>query len=357
MVHFGELWENPPLLEKEISSRRQEIERIKNHWKSKLEQAEDPLCVKEAKALLKTGTLTKADLGCGGAYILASEEGTPQFVVKPFDEDILCLHNSKNFASPFNNETYRVRRSIPLYRSMQAEALAYRFAQILGFDTLTPETHLAIVDHPAFFDIADRCHETANLGKPNREKLCSIQRYVPHEGNLYELVCDWLLCGMTEDEIHRAVDLEAFENLFLLIWLLYDTDAHAGNIYVTKGTKEKIFLCKFDNGLTFPENNERLLNSLYFFPQAIEPPSFRLRKQIEQIPIEKLKESILFFEMEGAMDAFLERTKTLQTLAKDPTRSFREIELRMRALELPDGQQIAHSAISPKQLHNLISLQ
>ncbi len=239
-LQFGKLWRHVQHLQEQdllipmIQKRCEEIAEIKDYWKKKIEPFENQNFLLEVETLLAAGTLMRAVSGSGGAYILSLPDDEPAFVLKPFDEDMLCLHNSKAFASPYRDTIFRVRRCIPLYRSMQAEALAYSFAEELNFTHLTPETHLGVFTHSSFFDISDRTNgEWDELGPPIREKLCSVQRYTPHLGNLNSLVNQWIQNGALESQICEVINDEEFENLFLLIWLLYDTDAHAGNIYVT----------------------------------------------------------------------------------------------------------------------------
>lgn len=361
-LQFGKLWRHIQHLQEEglligmIQERREEIASIKDHWKQKLKFSESKPFFEEMENLLEVGKLEQTPSGSGGAYILSNQGGDPAFVLKPFDEDMLCLHNSKALASPFNDPIFRVRRSIPLYRSMQAEALAYCFAQKLQLTHLTPETHIGIITHPQFFDISDHLDEGDNsLGAPVREKLCSVQKYERHMGNLHSLVKYWIRTGTTERQICEQINKEEFENLFLLIWLLYDTDAHAGNIYVTEDSLGTLTLVKFDNGLTFPEKNESLLNALYFFPQAKFPPSKRLSELIQTLPIESLVETIQEYEMENCVEAFLERVAVLQSLTRESARSLREIDLRMRSLELPGGPEAALAEVSMEELERLIS--
>ena len=344
-----------------ILKRREEIADIKDHWKEKLALSPQQQYMQEFHATLASGTLTPAKQGCGAAYFLYDALNNPKYVIKPFDEDILCLNNRKEFASPYYSRVFRVRDQIPLYRSAQAEALSYAIAKLLDLEDLTPRTHMAIITHEDFHDISDEalvktslnCYE--DLGKPVREKLCSIQTYIPHMRTLYSLVEEWLADNLPEKEILYQIEQENFENLFLLIWLLYDTDAHAGNLYVTEINKEKYRLLKIDNGLTFPEKNSHLLNALYFFPHAKIPPSKHLQKLVQNLPIEKMKEKICYFELDQALDAFEERVYVLQQLVKKGTLSLREIDMRLRALELPEGEKLALSEISLKKLKNMVS--
>ncbi len=358
---FGRLWPQIRRLEKNgllytmISERREEIETIKNHWQAKL----SPLSFEGFNSLFQEGTLIRSEKGCGSAYFLLDKENKPQFVIKPFDEDILCLNNPKHFASPYNDKAIRVRDDIPLYRSAQAEALASAIAKTLGISNQTPATELAILSHDQFFDITEHLSTEASLlyqtGKPDREKLCSVHPYLSDIKNLYELVEEWLEQNLAEETILTLIDQEDFEKLFLLIWLLYDTDAHAGNLYAQKDHNGVYHLLKLDNGLAFPDKNSHLLNALYFFPHSHRSLSKQSHLLIQNLPLDECISHFLFFEMEDALDAFLQRVAVLQELLAKNTYSLREIDTRLRSLELPDGKQIALSKMSLEQLENLIS--
>ncbi len=367
-LEFGRLWQQIKRLEQRgvlyemILERREEIQAIKEYWKAKIPFIESPDLQKQLLFLLKTGTLQASNHGCGAAYFLSNEQGIPQYVLKPIDEDILCLNNRKQFASPFNNRSFRVRNGIPLYRSAQAETLSFAIARLLGFEHLTPPTHLAVLSHEEFFDITDNLKKEERniylpkMGPPDREKLCSVQTYLAETKNLHDLVEDCLKNDFSDDEILHLIDYESFENLCLLIWLFYDTDAHAGNLYAKQDSKGVFHLLKIDNGLTFPDTNSHLLNALYFFPHAKSPPSPRICKIIETLPIKEITALIHLYEMDDALHAFLQRVEILQLLVKETSYSLRDIDIRLHALELPEGTKIALSnKLSLEDLQKLIS--
>lgn len=366
-LQFGRLWkqikrlEDDDLLYGMIRERRKEIQEIKNHWKAKIPSIESAAVQIELEKLLKTGSLSSTQYGCGAAYFLCDQKGDPIYIVKPIDEDILCLNNRKHFASPYNDKIFRVRDGIPLYRTAQAEALAYIFAKHLGFEHLTPTTYLAVLRHDAFFDLIDNVEENSpelkeEMGQADREKLCSVQTYIPDIVNLYDFVENCLKENLSDKQVHNLIDSESFENLSLLIWLLFDTDAHAGNLYMRKQEDGKYTLLKIDNGLTFPDTNKHLLNALYFFPHAKLPPSKRLCNIIQNLPIKEMLESMHLYEMDEAKESFLERVEVLQKLTQDPVYTLRDIDTRLHALELPEGDKIALSEhLSIEEIQKLIS--
>ncbi len=344
-----------------IKARRKEILEQKIHWKEKISSYEEEDFLLKITSLTSKGTLTPSDYGCGAAYFLCNKEGQPEYVIKPIDEDILCLNNRKLFASPYNSLAFRVRDHIPLYRSAQAEALSSSIAKILGYEDLTPDTRIAVLHHEKFFDISEQLdpdihsEETQNLGNTDKEKLCSVQKYIPNIRTLYSLVEEWLSDNLSEEEIGAQIDQENFEKLFLLIWLLYDTDAHAGNLYAKDLGNGKYHLLKVDNGLTFPDKNHHLLNALYFFPHAKNRPSESLCKVIGSLPESEIEKHFHLFEMEDALEAFQNRVNILKQLTNRECYTLREIDMRLRALELPNGEKVALSECSVQDLEKLIS--
>lgn len=247
------------------------------HWKEKV-----------ALLNVQTGTLIPAPKGTGATYFLLDQTQTPKFVIKPIDERARNTH------------------------SAQAEALSYAIANLLHLGHLTPETHLGIITHD------------------NREKLCSIQIYLPNLENLRDLAENWLSQNISDDELAKLIDQSDFEDLFLLILLFYDTDAHANNIYARKDQSGIYHLIKFDNGLTFPDKNRRLFNSLYLLPNAKRKFSAPALERIQTLPMEKLIEQFIHFEMEDALSAFLQRVEILKKISKDY--SMREIDIHFRKI-------------------------
>ncbi|MDN3507199.1 MAG: hypothetical protein P0S96_08220 [Simkaniaceae bacterium] len=355
-LQFGRLWTQiKRRTEKEdladlIALRRTEINKQKEHWKDKIPSIEDPALTAHLCALLLTGTLEPSDHGCGGAYFLKSASGVPKYVLKPIDEDVLCLNNRKQFGSPFNTRAFRVRDHIPLYRTAQAEALSYAISLLLGFEELTPPTHLAIISHEAFFDIEDR--------PGTKEKLCSAQSFLTDVENLLPFIQNCLKENYSEETILHLVDSENFENLCLLIWILFDTDAHAGNLYVKQNEDTSFTLLKIDNGLTFPDKNAQLLNALYYFPHAKLPLSERLRSLIANLPADEICKLIQLYELDEAIDAFLERIEVIQKLAQNPNITFRDVDVRLHALSHPEGTKLAlNPDLTSCDLKKLISFE
>lgn len=253
-----------------IAERKAEIAESKEHWRGKIAETRKshPDFFKELDAALETGTLTLIDEGKGAAYLLTDAQGAARFVIKPNDEAALCLHNPKAFASPFNERAYRVRTHIPLYRTAQTEALAYAVACELGLESITPQTHLAIISHPQFYGA-------------EKEKLCSVQRYVPHSTTL------------------ASHPQRADEKLLFFTWCIGDTDAHLNNFTIL----ESGAVVKIDNGLSFPDVNAHFYSALFSLSE--------MRLPARSIPVERILEKIRFFELETASQAFLERIEMI----------------------------------------------
>lgn len=301
-----------------VQERKDQINSIKAHWREKLPSMPSYLNQTQFQSVFSKGILIPAEQGCGGAYFLYNETGKPLYVIKPIDEDLFCLNNRKQYASPFFNHLFRVRSEIPLYRTAQAEALAFAVAEILGFETLTPKTEMMILSHEAF--------------NQDHEKLCSVQEYLEEIIDLQELAESFVENQKEDHQILQLIDRESFENLYLLIWLLYDNDAHAGNLYAKQDEGGTFHLIKIDNSLTFPEKNKNYLNDLFFLPHAKSLPSEKLCSIVKELPLEKIAEKIRLFELDGALDAFFQRVAVLQKLFSRTNLSFREIDIRFHSI-------------------------
>lgn len=224
-------------------------------------------------------------------YFLVDQTQTPHYVIKPSDN------------GPTAN----------------AEALAYALAETLGLPHLTPETSLALIP----FGMT--------------QKLCSVQRYIPDMENLCELAQEWLNAGLTDEELLPLIDHSSFEELYLFILLLYDTDAHANNICALKDSSGVYHLIKIDNGLSFPEKNRGLFNALYLLPHSKKKFSSALLHLIENLPMDLLEEKFIELGMENSFSAFVERTALLKKLA--PSHTMGQIDFIFYQEERPPHRQ------------------
>ncbi len=361
---FGKLWKHLRELKEEgkllqaIAERRMEIKTLKEHWKTRLDAewvGRHAELYQEIEGVLQKGSLQRMKKGSGCAHLLTDESGLPRFIVKPVDGDILCLNNSKYYGNPLNEKEYRVRSAIPLYHSAQTDALAYECAVLLGFSWITPKTVIDVVTSDVFYDISDAIAEQEKeeflreTGPIDREKLCSVQEYIKDSRELVEWYRFWSEKEFSEEAIARVIKQDDFENIHILIWIIYDNDAHAANIRVVRDADRHLSLKKVDNGLSFPEKNTHLLNTLSSLPNSEEKFSDRAKQLIATLPVHKILELIYRYEMKHSILAFLERVHFLKELAQRDI-SIREINLRMKLLQLPNGPELALSDLSEDRL-------
>lgn len=310
------------------------------------------------KKTLEEGYLLRAPEGAGAAYFLMDPEGAAQFVIKPMDEDILCLNNPKWCASPFNDPDFRLKNSIPLYRCPQTEVLASRVAEALDLSHITPRAEMGIVYSKQFHDICDALDREARKGfRFDKEKLCSIQEYIPETRMLYDVLQEWQTDDLSNEQIEARIDQTEFEEANLFIWTTYDTDAHAGNLllypkYLPEEGEPLFGLKKIDNGLCFPEKNSGLLNSLSVLPNAKQPISPSLREKIANIPVDTIDELLEKYEMQSTRTAFMERIEILQTLALREAITLEEIDFRLQLLQNEQGRELALGPIDLDQMRN-----
>lgn len=357
-LHFGYLWKTirsqtqGEELYSLIRTRRQEIAALKEHWRPLISErwTSSPFYA-ELMQTFYSGTLERIEEGLGSAYLLRDAIGMPRFVIKPVDEDILCLNNYKNFASPFNDFSSRVRDGIPLYRSAQTDRAAYETARALGLGEITPVTIMAILSHPLFYDICDvPLSAPAEIGTADREKLCSVQHFVTGSLDLFDTVDQWQNEGLSNEEIAGRIDQADFENSILFVWVIYDADAHAGNVRITPKEGGLFGLSKIDNGLSFPEENRAFLNTFTTFPNASKPLSLCAKNLIRNIPQERIERILHEYEMSAAVGAFKERIEVLQKLIDHESLTIAELDFRMHLLELPGGKELALSPLSQEEL-------
>lgn len=351
----------------EIYQRRNEIKAQKEYWRPKIEEfkrGKEQRFYEELDRVVATGTLEKIEAGCGSTYLLRDDQGAARFIIKPVDEDINCLNNPKEFSNVHNDSATRTRTFIPLYRLAQTDALSYAIAELLGYQHLTPKALMGIVAHDSFFDITELAPQelqdaiVTHSGYPDKEKLCSIQEYCPDTKPLMEKIHQWLKEKMGDEEISKLIDKEDFEDVLCFIWLIYDNDANSGNIHLRPSliSQELLYsMRKFDNALAFPERNAELVNCLSYLPNANDPLPDRIKEKILHLPISAIVEEFTLYEMEPTLDAFFERVEILQELCQRVGLTMAEVDVRMRVLELPDGQQIALSFLTMDELLDLIT--
>lgn len=335
-----------------ISERRRQIQEIKDAWRPYIRGIErfdpihhslDELCLERNEQdgyIFTFDRLSPIADGISGSYFLSDEEGEIRYVVKPIDEDICCLNNRKRFASPYTDST--IRDNMTLYLSSMRETLAFETAKLIGVQNVVPRTTLAILDCEVFYDQLDGVapserarYERSVTEKPIREKLCSVQEYVPNSKVLSRGLQELQLAGLSDEEISLRIDTRDFEDANILLWCTYDTDGHMGNFLVyPKSTdaigNEILGIKKIDNGLAFPEKNEQLRNNLRYLPNAENNLSAEGRAKIAAIPIEAFVSRLEQFGLESSVDALRERLILLKEIVlENPDLSIKEIDRRM----------------------------
>ena len=341
-----------------IQCRREEIRMIKEHWRTPIEtcmRPENPQFYETLDSTLQNGNITLVDEGMAGTYFLHDAEGIVQFVIKPVDEGILCLNNRKYYASPLNDPTLRVRPQIPLYKSCQTDALASEIASLCNIPQVTPKTIMAIIEEDLFYDLSDNSAFSSTYSHlKDKEKLCSVQQYLPVTIELYDAIQIWLENNWNGEQIARLIDQSDFEEAMIFVWLCYDTDAHAGNFLLYAKDNHHYGIRKIDNTLCFPEKNKGLKNSLSYLPNAEFRLSERAKAVIRSIPKEAIIHKMHFYEMDTCIEAFDERMTILQELINHDNMALKDIDLRLSFLEYPDGKEFALSSLPRENLEDIL---
>ena len=342
---FGILWNQIKPLDLEdslqdlIQQRRTEIKKQKEFWRpftQTIFENNQEFFLDFSLAIQK-GSVSLSQEGSGSAYLVYDALYQPCFVVKPTDEDIFCLHNSKHFGSPLIEPQNRARKDIPLYLTAQTEALCYEIAKLAQLEHILPKTLLSLISLPQFFDISDR-FECADKSPIDREKLCSVQKYLSETLSLKDLLNHLFLNDFDDEKIQKSFDQENFAEANLFVWLTYDNDAHPSNF---RACLKKISaeghpiygLQKIDNGLSFPLQNSGFFNALMYFPNAKEELSSKIRFLIKNLPLEEMKKAIEQLGLSPSINAFEERIYLLTELAEKENITYYECNLRLILLE------------------------
>jgi hypothetical protein len=373
-LHFGAFFHSVKRLQEKgelfpiIKQRRDELLEQKEHWRAfvgHLHSGENRPLYDAVESVFNQGKLVVAMGGCGSAYFLIDSEGVPRYVVKPVDEDICCLNNHKDYGSPFNDVDHRVKDEIPLYRSAQTDAFCWEIARAAKLEGATPKAVMGIMHSEQFYDFTrwvpkeEEEEFLSRTGFPDKEKLCSIQEFIPESQDLSEWLHGCYAEHLSDEEISLRLDRSDVEQVFLLLWLSYDNDANGGNFctYVKRidETGRKIYgLKKIDNGLSFPEKNTRYTNLLTWSPHALFPISESLRQKILNLPIDAMMQLMDDYELSACKTAALERIGILQILAQREGITAGEIDLRLRFLSKENGKELVLSTLSTLEILALI---
>lgn len=328
--HFGTFYEHLAysgklnLLPVMLKHRKEELALAKTIYHPIIQQElhNHPDFFLELSHHLATGTLNLVEEGINGTYFLKNTEDEIEFVIKP-EESALTLHNPKKKGSPFKAGSFTVRKFIPLYQTVLTDYLAYRIAKIVGLEEVTPETHLAIVNSEAFFDISSYLEEPLYTefiritGPVDKEKLVSVQRFEKAGVCLCTQAQAWIDEGLSDIAIAEKFDQASFERAFLFCLLTADTDAHCAN-FLTYKVHDHYIIKKIDNSFSFPTRNGEFANFLIFLHNAQQPLSPTILSLIENIPLEVLVQELKKIGMPDRVHALRERIRKIQMLAKRP---------------------------------------
>ncbi len=329
-----------------IKERRTEIKEQKEKWKAEVDSKLPTDTAVRVKKLEQEGNIKALEGGMGGAYLLNDAAGHPRYVLKPSDEDVLALNNRKCKATLASGKSIaimeRLRRGIPLYTTVQAEVLAYRVAADLGFAHITPHTDMVIFRSDGFHDMMDNVEEAKGEngakvleevgGPPDKEKLCSVQEFVPNSIELLDLLNSITTRANNEDLtgsqkgdiLMRAIDQKDVEDCILYACFVGEADGNCGNYRLQqKGVDERgdptYKMVKVDNALTFSESNEDFNIFLDELPQAREGLSEAAKDQIRALTEEKMDSIIQKMRdlgrSEKAVEAFKKRVVILKQCA------------------------------------------
>lgn len=287
---------------------------------------------------IDSSNLIRIQRGINGSYFLKDDAGNNHFVVKPIDEEAGCLNNSKGYATPFDFSP--VRSYMPLYLSAFREAAAWDIANAIGVGSIVPKTRLAILECDSFADFSERVSQKEfdsymeQVGSSGREKLCSVQEFVPNSKSLFEALQELQQLGLSDEEIGPRFDQKDYEEINILLWTTYDTDGHSGNfLCYPKGAdslgNEILGLKKIDNGLAFPDRNKQLRNHLKYLPNARLSLSEEGRAKIAAINVEEIVRKLEIYHLDSAIPAFRQRIIYLKKLAKKPEITIKEINHKM----------------------------
>jgi hypothetical protein len=286
---------NPEELAHLILMRQSEIQEKKEKWRPRAQNVSAQSEWKEISG------------GGGGVYRIGDF-----FIVKPEDEGIYCLNNPKNLATPFNDDQHRLRDYVPAYQQVEREFLSSQVAEVVGLGYITPHVDVIIITNELFFG-------------DDKEKLCTVQEYIIDGMSLFE----W-----QRQNDGTQIDMRNFEDVNILMWLIYNTDGHANNFFVCPKEEGVVTIKEIDNGMAFPEKNSHFYNILSLRREAKQPLSEYGRDLILGLPIAEIVREMRNLELDNCVGAFLERVDVLQELCQRGTVTIEEVNIRMQLLGL-----------------------
>ncbi|MDN3507447.1 MAG: hypothetical protein P0S94_00835 [Simkaniaceae bacterium] len=301
------------------------IHGIRESYRSMIEDHLDDPFYRELYDVLSEGYIgINAHSGISASYIVYDAEGNKRFVLKPIDEDYCCIN-----ARPY----YSAIEPIPFgdkepYTTGQTDAFIWELAKIAGLINITPEAHLGIINSDVFWDMSKglsderRDEWIKELGSVDFEKLLSVQKYVPESKQLWEVLQELQMEGLSDDEIRAAFDQDDYEKAMLLELLSGDTDGHFGNFLAyIKGVSldgNPIYgIQVIDNSYSFQSNNNGISNNLAYLPNADVALSDDLKKIILGLDVDGINQMIDNYGLEYGKEAFERRVEVLQNLVRE----------------------------------------
>lgn len=278
-------------------------------------------------------------------------------VISPFGEGVFEIHNDKGFSDIFNN-IWVVDQSIRTYEEVQRKVAAYRIAEKLGFDQITPPTVPAILEFKpdykekivGFHYFTDRLdpekHQQLfqNLN-PSYKKVCAVQKKIEKAVTLYQLIESYLeQCETqpTTDEMKQILDdlFPIHDYMLISAWVIVtgDNDANLSNLLAMRGSiANKLRLMKIDEGQAFPRLNRGFRNEFMdLFGHADKPLEISIKliiKDMDLSAIDILQECGL----EETIPATRVRVETLKELVEEfPNISIRELYYRISKISFFD---------------------
>ncbi len=264
--------------------------------------------------LMREGSIEKVPGGKSGVYFLCDAEGVRRFVIKPSDEEMLTLNNPKLFATPFTrgNDIANPRPGVSTYSGVQNEEMATLVAEHLGIADSTVRSEQMVLTSDTFHDFTDSLtgdrsefHEL--YGAPDREKLCTVQEFIPDASDVGLL----LLTSLNKDQdefmsidresrdaleresLPKNINQTMFEHAVILSLVCGEVDGNAGN-YLLATTDDPQTntrnIYKIDNAATFPSHNEAIETGANWVLNAYEKPiTGETREMVSKIDVRALE--------------------------------------------------------------------
>ena len=329
---------------KQILKFRQVMKETNEYWKQNISHFENSgefsIYRDFAQVRDQCKIIRNKQSGASGSYLMINSDGEPLFVIKPMDEDIDGINNPHWRSFGIHSEE-NINEVIASYRLPRIDMMAYLITKIAGIEEVTPEDAMMLVKDDQFYDfigsISDK--EKAGLDKEllyvDKEKLCSVQRFIPNAKNWYTTIQSLQEEGLTDEKIKKRIDQEDFENANILMWLTNEEDGHGGNLlgYIKKYNEEgkPIWgIKKIDNGLCLGESIGNFSNSLVYLPNNLEPLSEKGKEVIRHLDEKTIIEKMGVLELEKSIGAFQDRVGLLKEWVEEEGITIQAINSRLQ---------------------------